>query len=360
MTAISRTILVWSLLTVVACGGANEGGEVTSAQTDPDSTAQTAPIATDAHPDTTVAASTTSQPSASSAAPTTTSTIALTPTLDDGRPATYMAVTADYEAVEVDTATGAVVHRFGQRADAAALESGDETAPNVVDGIWRSASGEAVLISECCEPAGGRITFLLPDGTLDPDYGEPAWHGWWVVPAAASDQVIITGYFTQVVNALQGPGGAGAVTLFENDGSGVGAIGWSPDGSSIHWYDESAGELVTWTGLDAEFEIESTVPIDWVGPDQHLSGLDAQASGNIVSFLTLWAPDGEPIETEGVVYSPQTGGLLAEFEVPAGSAFGGYDRSGRFLIYTTPAGAVMYQGIGRVGVLGEGYLFASW
>ena len=79
-----------------------------------------------------------------------------------------------------------------------------------------------------------------------------------------------------------------------------------------------------------------------------------------MSFLTLWAPDGEPIETEGVVYSPQTGELLAEFEVPAGSAFGGYDRSGRFLIYTTPAGAVMYQGRGRVGVLGEGYLFASW
>ena len=79
-----------------------------------------------------------------------------------------MAVTADYEAVEVDTATGAIVHRFGQRADAASLASGDEIAPNVVDGIWRSASGEAVLISECCEPAGGRITFLSADGTLDP------------------------------------------------------------------------------------------------------------------------------------------------------------------------------------------------
>jgi hypothetical protein len=357
--AISRTILIWSLLTVVACGGANDSSEVT-AQTDPDSTAQTAPIATDAHPDTTIAASTTSQPPASSTAPTTTSTIALTPTLGDGRPATFMAVSADYEAVEVDTATGAVVHRFGRRADAAALASGDEIAPNVVDGIWRSASGEAVLISECCEPAGGRITFLSPDGTLDPEYTELPWHGWWVVPSANSDRVIITGYFTQIVNAAEGPGGADAVTLFENDGSGVHAIGWSSDGSSIHWYDDSSGELVTWTRSDGVFEITSSVPIDWVGPDQDLSGLDAQASGNIVSFLTRRASNGEPIETDGVVYSPLTGELLAEFEVPAGSSFGGYDPSGRFLIYTTPVGAVMYQGLGRVGLLGEGYLFASW
>lgn len=361
MTATGRAILIiGSALVLVACGGANGGDRATSGPSDPDSTARTAPIATAALPSTTIVASTTSPPSVSSSVPTTTSTVMLTSTFDDGRPSTYMAVTADYEAVEVDTATGAIVHRFGQRADAASLASGDEIAPNVVDGIWRSASGEAVLISECCEPAGGRITFLSADGTLDLDYREPTWNGWWVVPAATSDQVIITGYFTQVVNALEGPGGEGAVTLFENDGSGVGAIGWSPDGSSIHWYDESAGELVTWTWSDAGFEIESAVPIEWVGPDQHLSGLDAQASGNIVSFLTLWAPDGEPIETTGVVYSPETGELLAEFPVDAGSAFGGYDPSGRFLIYTTPAGAIMYQGSGRVGVLGDGYLFASW
>lgn len=360
MIAISRTILGWSLLVVVACGGASEDSQVSSAPPDRESTSQATPIVTHAQPSTTVAASTTSHQSVSPTAPTTTSTIALTPTLRDGRPATYMAVTSDYEAVEVDTATGVVVHRFGRRADAAALESGDEIAPNVVDGIWRSASGDTVLISECCEPAAGRITFLPDDGTLDPDHGEQAWHGWWVVPAANSDEAIITGYFTQILNVAEGPDGAGAVTLFENDGSGVGAIGWSLDGSKIHWYDDEAGELVTWAKSEDGFEVEFSVPIDWVGPDQDLSGVDSQPSGNTVSFLTRRAGNGEPIETDGVVYSPQTGELVAEFDVPAGSWFGGYDPSGRFLIYTTPDGAVMYQGLGRVGVLGEGYVYASW
>jgi hypothetical protein len=271
-----------------------------------------------------------------------------------------MAVTDDYEAVEVDTATGAVIRRFGQRADAASLAAAVEIAPNVVDGIWRSASGETVLISECCEPASGRITFLSGDGTLDTDHREPAWNGWWVVPSPNSNQVIITGYVTEVVDATEGPAGEDTVALFENDGSGVGVIGWSPDGSSIYWYDESAADLVTWVRSEDGFIVASRVPIDWVGPDQHLSGLDAQASGNVVSFLTRHASNGEPIDTEGVVYSPRTGGRLAEFPVPSGSSFGGYDPTGRFLIYTTRAGAVTYQGLGRIGVLGEGYLFASW
>ena len=104
----------------------------------------------------------------------------------------------------------------------------------------------------------------------------------------------------------------------------------------------------------------SRVPIDWVAPDQRLLGLDAQAGGNLVSFLTRYGASGESITTHGVVYSPVTAELLAEFPVESGSSFGGYDPSGRFLIYTTPSGDVTYQGLGRVGVLGEGYVFASW
>ncbi len=340
------------LVLLAACSG--PAGDPTTPPTSVTDSVQSAPSTT------VVSSSTTAQPPASEATSTTSTTIVLPPTLGDGRPATFMAVTADYEAVEVDTATGAIVHRFGRRADAASLASGDEIAPNVVDGIWRSASGDAVLISECCEPAAGRITFLPDDGALDPDHGELPWHGWWVVPAADSDQVIITGYFTQVVDALEGPDGGGAVTLFENDGSGVGAIGWSHDGASIYWYDESTGELVTWIRLGDEFAIASRVPIDWIGPDQTLSGIDAQASGNVVSFLTRHDTNGGPIETVGVVYSSETGELLAEFPVDAGSSFGGYDPSGRFLIYTTLDGAVTYQGLGSTGVLGEGFLFASW
>jgi hypothetical protein len=172
--------------------------------------------------------------------------------------------------------------------------------------------------------------------------------------------VIITGYITEIVDASRGSGTPEAITLFENDGSGVGAIGWSIDGSSIFWFDKIAANLTTWNRTDDGVVVASKASIGWVGSDQHLFGLDAQASGNLVSFLTRFDASGEPTRTDGVVYSPETGELLAMFPIPAGSSFGGYDPSGRFLIYTTPEGDVMYQGLGEVGVLGEGYLFASW
>lgn len=280
--------------------------------------------------------------------------------LDDGRPATFLAVTDDYEAVEVNTETGEIVRSFGQRADAAALATWDEISPNVVDGIWRSVSGDVVLISECCEPAGGRITFLSGDQALDSDYNNPASQGWWVVPAAHSDQVIITGYFTEVVDASDGAMTPDATTLFENDGSGVGAIGWSLDGTSIYWLDEGSAQLTTWAVAGDSISVAETVAVDWIGSDQHVFGLGAQASGNLVSFLTDFDSDGAPGATEGVVYSPETGEVLARFPVPDGSVFGGYEPSGRFLIYTTRGGTVMYQGVGKVGTLGEGFLFASW
>ena len=337
-------------LVTAACAGASTSTTETSV-----STVTTSPPTTE----TTMEASTTTAPLEATTTSTSESTDR-TAVLDDGRPATFMAVTDDYEAVEVDTADGRVIRSFGQRATAAELTSGDEIAPNVVDGVWRSSSGETVMVSECCEPAGGHITFLRNDEQLDRDYDTPASQGWWVVPSAHSDLVIITGYITEVVDAGQGPTATSRVTLFENDGSGVGAIGWSLDGTSIFRLDEAAGELTTWTRTDDGISLDSTVPIDWIGSNQHVLGLGMQSTGNLVSFLTTFASDGQPIDTEGLVYSTTSGEVLARFPVPAGSAYGGYDPSGRFLLYTTLDGQVIYQGLGREGVLGDGYLFASW
>jgi hypothetical protein len=61
----------------------------------------------------------------------------------------------------------------------------------------------------------------------------------------------------------------------------------------------------------------------------------------------------------GIVFEP-TGELVAEFDVEPGSRMGGYDPSGRFLIYVDGEGTVRWQGLGQTGSLGEGYLFASW
>ena len=351
MTAVrGLTLTICSFVALAACSGSE------SAPASGPLVTTTPAITTTVAPTTSVVPPTTTTTTTVS----TTSTIAVTPVLDDGRPATFMAVTDDYEAVEVDTETGEIIHRFGQRAGADALASGDEIAPNVFDGIWRTASGDTVLISECCEPAGGHISFLTGDEPLNSDYENEASHGWWVVPSAHSDQVIITGYFTEIRDASQAPSTTDSVVLFENDGSGVGAIGWSLDGTSIYWFDEGSGDLTTWNQIDGRFSLGSKVSIEWVASDQHLFGLDTQANGNLVSFLTRFDAEGEPSETEGVVYSSETGELLAMFPVPAGSSFGGYDVSGRFLVYTTRDGVVMYQGLGQVGVLGVGYLFASW
>lgn len=352
MTAATRQAAVAIILGLViaACAGASTSTTVTAV-----TTVTTVPTTTQPEVD----ESTTSAPPEATTTSISESTV-FTPVLEDGRPATFMAVTDDYEAVEVDTATGQVIRSLGQRAGAADLASGDEIAPNVVDGVWRTVSGETVMVSECCEPAGGHIAFLKEVDHLDRDYETEASQGWWVVPSAHSDLVIITGYFTEVVDARQGPTATNRVTLFENDGSGVGAIGWSLDGSAIFWLDEGAGELTTWNRADDGFSLDSSVPIDWVGSNQHVLGLGMQSTGNLVSFLTTFSSDGQPVDTEGVVYSTASGEVLARFPVPAGSAYGGYDPSGRFLLYTTLDGQVTYQGLGREGVLGDGYLFASW
>lgn len=55
-----------------------------------------------------------------------------------------------------------------------------------------------------------------------------------------------------------------------------------------------------------------------------------------------------------------TGELVAEFDIEPGSRMGGYDPSGRFLIYVDGSGSARWQGLGQTGVLGEGYTFASW
>lgn len=352
MTAAIRGAATAMILGLVAAACAGASTATTGAS---DATVTTSPPTTQ----TTVEESTTTAP------PEATTTSISEPTdrtavLEDGRPATFMAVTDDYEAVEVDTASGRVIRSFGQRATAAELISADEIAPNVVDGVWRTVSGETVMVSECCEPAGGHIAFLKEGEHLDRDYEIEASQGWWVVPSAHSDLVIITGYYTEVVDATDTPTATTRVTLFENDGSGVGAIGWSLDGSAIFWLDEGAGELTAWNRTDDGFSLDSSIPIDWIGSNQHVLGLGMQSTGNLVSFLTTFGSDGQPVDTEGVVYSTASGEVLARFPVPAGSAYGGYDPSGRFLLYTTLDGQVTYQGLGREGVLGDGYLFASW
>ena len=57
-----------------------------------------------------------------------------------------------------------MIRSFGSRATAADIESAQEMAPNAIDAVWRTSDGRHILISECCEPAAGRINVLPPVG----------------------------------------------------------------------------------------------------------------------------------------------------------------------------------------------------
>ncbi|HUH06213.1 MAG TPA: hypothetical protein VML96_00265, partial [Egibacteraceae bacterium] len=122
-------------------------------------------------------------------------------TLDDGRPATFLAVTDDFEAVEVDTASAAVLRSLGQMDDRAAVERAEvEAATNVIGGVWRTGDASWYLISECCEPAGGAIHRLRPSQELTPETHDrlPMTDGWHVTPLPGGAEVLTTGYITRI------------------------------------------------------------------------------------------------------------------------------------------------------------------
>jgi hypothetical protein len=52
--------------------------------------------------------------------------------------------------------------------------------------------------------------------------------------------------------------------------------------------------------------------------------------------------------------------LLTSFPVETNSLWGGYDQTGRFLIYVDGDGVVRWQGLGTAGALADGFIFASW
>lgn len=268
-----------------------------------------------------------------------------------------MAVTDDYEAVEVDTETGAIVASFGQLASASELAAGVEIAPNVIEAAWRTADGVYVIVSECCEPAGGNISYLESGQSLDRDRSQNliTTDGWSVAPSPRTRDVAVVGYRLLVgvpgatdVVWTDPSGGAfpSGSPAWRRDLQGIYWLAWNPDDPerSLTYFDLAASEVTT-TGLP------------WIGEGRSLDGLAVQASGDLVGFLRAGS---EPTDAVvGAVFTP-AGELVAEFHVEEGSRLGGYDPSGTYLIYVDGGGTVRWQGAGGSGVLGEGFVFASW
>lgn len=337
-------------LALAGCGG--DSGSTTTAPADTTGSPTTAAPATT----TTEAVSestTTTEPSA-----TTTTTTA---TISDGRPETFLAITDNYVAVEVDTATGAIVHSFGHTGTAEQMAAAEEIAPNALVGIWRVRDGSMVGLSDCCEPAAGRIFYLEAGGELGPDpYSGEAVAGWTLSPSPVDNQFANLGYSMLVSDPnVSADFGSGQWIDEPELGFPGGAAAWTRDGSELFWTTAQDGA----TGL-ATLDLAEGAPVPaavlaWVGESQSIHGIGSQESGNLVGFLQTRGDDFSITETEGVVFTT-TGELLASFDVETGSTWGGYDESGRFLIYTDGEGIVRWQGLGESGTLGDGFLFASW
>ena len=360
---IRRLAMLSAIVVLIgACGG--DAASDTSAPTTQANQIQTT---TSAAPQTTAttSAATTVPPEESTTTTTVTETTAAPNSailLEDGRPATFLAITDDYAAVEVDTLTGDIVHIFGQTGTAADVANAEEMPPNVLVGIWRLLDGSAIGISDCCEPAAGNIFYVESGGDLGPDPYQSGSkeHGWSLSPSPTQNFFANLGYSLIVadpnVTADTGPG-----QWIDEPSLGfpMGAAAWDRDGSQL-WWTTRIDEVAALATLDlAEGAPTHVTVLPWVMVNQSIEGIGSQASGNLVGFVHTRNADYEVTDTTGVVFST-LGEVVANFPVETGSTWGGYDAAGKFLIYVDGNGAARWQGAGQSGALGTGFVFASW
>lgn len=362
LSMVRRFAMLFSVvLLAAACGG--EAAPATSVPTTQPDSAQV--TTTTAAQTTTTAIATTESPISTTTSTTSTTSTTAAPipgaTLADGRPATFLAITNDYSAVEVDTLTGEIVHVVGQTGTAAEVAAAEEMPPNVLVGIWRLRDGSVVGISDCCEPAAGNIFYVASGDELEnPYYSDWRTHGWTLSPSPTDNAFANMGYSLNVEDPL-GEVVAGSGMWIDDPSLGfpMGAAAWDRNGSQLWWTTkiEKVSALAT---LDlAEGEPSHVTVLPWVMVNQDIDGIGSQASGNLVGFVHTRNADYEVTETTGVVFST-VGEVIANFPVATGSTWGGYDPTGKFLIYVDGNGTARWQGGGNAGALGNGFVFASW
>lgn len=210
------------------------------------------------------------------------------PTLDDGRPATFLAVTKDYAAVEVDTATGEVIRVIAQVSTAEDVANAECSAcVNFVDAIWRLADGSAYLISECCEPAAGASFWMGPDDVITPETHQHDRGGvtaWQVNPSPSSRVVAAASFGVSIDSPDEGQvwswffGGDSGDEFHAST-----PPSWSRDLSTLWMVGGDRVVDLLWT-IDPLSSTVSGGELVWLREDQYVSGLGTQASGKLVTF----------------------------------------------------------------------------
>jgi hypothetical protein len=346
----TRTLLVLTVL-LAACGAADS---TVSSSTTSTSTTTTTTVPEPSTTTTTVPVTTTTLPVPEGALP----------TLSDGRPATWVGVTEDYEAVEVDTLTGEVIRSIAQVSTAEDVATAECSAcVNAIDTVTRTYDGAYYFVSQCCEPAAGLIGVLTPedfpmlgDGLVD----IPTWNQWSAAPSPDSHGVVFVGYQVVVTSADVPPGGDGRESDYTeawvNEGEDAFPISnavWDTGHDAIHWLEAEAGSTRLRT-FDIAAGSTSTVPVPELdGWNQ--AGLALDATSNLVVVRSM--PD---TPTSEALVIGLDGVRLDSFTLEAGARLGGYDRTGAFLIYTADDGVVRWMGPDGSGILADGFVHAGW
>lgn len=355
-------------LILAACGGSGDPGAQPASTT-------TAPEATSTTAGSTTSTTTTTRPSTTTTTATTTterrSTSTLTdvenpgpmtpaegPTLDDGRPATFLAVTAESTtAVEVDTTTGSIVREIGATGNDG---SGSALEGNVVvDAWWDPASGNTI-ISTCCEPAAGDLTFLEAGQSYRyPTAGDSSGFGWDASVSPDGSLYLLTGYYVRIQEAADP---SEYVDLFESfDGTGRHPA-WLRDRRGVavaHPWDFEGGTERGWVEVIELDEANRVISSIRHEVPEGVADLEVRADGRLVVLLGT----GQGYAAEGdraVVMDPDTGDRLTEFDLGAESYGLSYDNTGTYLLYVTTAGEIRWQGAGRSGELADGFISADW
>lgn len=341
MTSLKR-LSVLALLALVVGACSSDDGSAETTTTEAITTTSLAP--------------TTTAPSTTTTTPATTTTEGEDPdsnSLPDGAPATWVGVTIDYEAVEIDTATGELIRSLGQVSTAEDVEGAECSAcVNAIDAVWRTFDGSHTIISECCEPAGGQI-HVLEDSELPLlfDSEDAPVSFWTASPAPDAPLIAFLGYGVAVAEADDPltPVASAELAHFP-----VSNAVWVPGEVVVRWLEDASGTLQLRT-FDVATGTSTAVEVPGVEA-QGIVGLAIRLSGDMVAMHSESDADGATI---AVVLNPD-GEIVDEFEVEAGARPGGYDSSGTLLIYTDGDGVVRWLSEDGTGVLGEGYYAASW
>lgn len=292
---------------------------------------------------TTLPSTTTTSTTAAPSTTTTTSPVVLPPT--------FVGVTEDYEAVEVDTATGAVIRSLGQVSTAEDVATAECAAcVNAVDAVWRTADGEHFIISECCEPAAGQIHLLTEtELPLTLETADTPLFFWAAAPSPVSDEIAFVGYSVLVTR----PDGTPAHESDMLARLPISNPSWDPAGRLVRWLEGDDGGVHLRT-LDVRLGTASEVPV----PDATAwHGVTLATSGSGEMLVVVPSLE-EGAAATGAVLNPD-GAITDLFGLEPGARLGGYDPGGTFLIYTADDGVVRFLGEGG-GVLADGFIFASW